>query len=335
MTTSSKYIEVHKDPQGPTDGRPTALQIIQDEGIEGKWGDKIIFITGVSSGIGIETARSLYTTGATLYVTARDLQKAKTALPDIIDSPRVHLLELDLNSLVSVRKCAAEFLAKEKKLNILICNAGVMATPEGRTEDGFETQFGTNHLAHFLLFNLLKQTLLTASTPEFNSRVVMVASIAHRRTTINFDNINLEGIYDKGEAYGQSKTANVWMANELDRRYGSKGLHAWSLQPGGIDSGLSRHMTEEELAYFRTDPYLVKMFKSPQQGAATSILAATAKEFEGKGGKYLEDCQVIGPWDGVGRFTPGYGPHAYDAEGAKRLWKVSLGLVGLKDENDD
>ncbi|KAH8820656.1 short-chain dehydrogenase [Xylogone sp. PMI_703] len=333
MTTSSKYLEVHKNPQGSGDARPTALQIIQDEELEGKWADKVIFITGVSSGIGIETARALHTTGATLYLTARNLQKARDALPDLISSPRVHLLELDLNSLESVRKCAAEFLAKEKKLNVLICNAGVMAPPEGRTVDGFETQFGTNHLAHFLLFNLLKEVLLASSTPEFNSRVVAVSSVGHRWGSVNFDNINLEGNYDKWAGYAQSKTANVWMALEIDRRYGSKGLHALSLHPGGINSGLSRHIPEDELKAFRADPTIAKIYKSPEQGAATTILAATGKEFEGQGGKYLENCSVAEPWDGQGRLSPGYGEHTYDTEGAKKLWTVSLGLVGLKDDD--
>lgn len=333
MSTSAKYIAVHEDPQGPGDARPTALQIIKDEGLEGKWSGRTIFITGASSGIGIETARALYTTGATLYVTARDLAKAKAAIPELLESPRVHLLELDLNSLASVRKCAAEFLAKEKKLNILICNAGVMATPEGRTVDGFETQFGTNHLAHFLLFNLLKPTLLAAATPEFNSRVVIVASIGHRWGDVKFDNLNFEGNYDKMQAYAQSKTANVWTANEIDRRYSSKGLRAFSLQPGGVLTDLGRHMTAEDTAAFAADPYLMRMYKTPQQGASTSVWAATAKELEGQGGKYLENCQIIGQWKGDGMFTPGYGAHTYNPEGEAKLWKVSLDLVGLKDDD--
>lgn len=155
---------------------PTALEIIQNNGLEGKLQDKVILITGCSSGIGIDTARALSVTGATLYLTARDLKKAEQALGDLIEKPNVHLLTLNLNSLASVRACAEEFLSKSSQLNILINNAGVMATPEGRTQDGFETQFGTNHLGHFTLFYLLKPILLASSTPEFNSRVVNVSS---------------------------------------------------------------------------------------------------------------------------------------------------------------
>ena len=157
-----QYATVHlnENLKGPGDRRPSALQIIKDNDLEGKLSDKVMIITGCSSGIGIETARALSTTGATLYLSARDLDKGRTALEGILEPGRVELLQMDLNSLSSVRKAAAEFLSKSKTLNVLINNAGVMMTPEGKTEEGFETQFGTNHLAHFYLFNLLKDTLL-------------------------------------------------------------------------------------------------------------------------------------------------------------------------------
>jgi NAD(P)-dependent dehydrogenase (short-subunit alcohol dehydrogenase family) len=231
---TARYEEVHKAPSGPGDSRPTALDIINDENLEGKLFDKVILITGCSSGIGIETAQALASTGATLFLTARDIGKAKKALGDLVTSPRIHLLELDLGSLANVRKYASNFLSTSSKLNIFIANAGVMSCPEGRTEDGFETQFGTNHLAHFLLFHLLKPTLLASSTAEFSSRVIMLSSLAHRWGKINFDNINLDGAYDPLVAYGQSKMANLWTSNEIDRCYGTEGLHAWSVQPGGI-----------------------------------------------------------------------------------------------------
>lgn len=151
---SSKYQSVHQSPEGPGDARPTAHQIIEDEQVQGKWSGKTVLVTGTSSGLGVETAKALLETGATLNLTARDLNKAKSALGSILDNPRVKLLELDLNSLASVRRCADAFLEDSHNLNIFIGNAGVMATPEGRTEDGHETQFGTNHLAHFLLIQL-------------------------------------------------------------------------------------------------------------------------------------------------------------------------------------
>lgn len=329
---ADKYEVVYRSPNGPGDARPTALQILQDEDLEGKWEGKTIFITGCSSGIGIETALALFTTGATLYLTARDLKKATKALGSITTSPRVHLLELDLNSLASVRSCASTFLSRSKTLNIFIANAGVMYTPEGRTEDGFETQLGTNHLAHFLLFNLLKDTLIASSTPAFHSRVLILSSVGHRFGEVNFSNINFEGEYNPQTAYFQSKTANLWTANEIERRYGQRGVHAWSIHPGAIATGLMRHVSEKELKALSQDKTLEKIFKSPEQGAATTTWAATAQVLEGHGGKYLEDCQIAKPWNSEdGPWAPGYAPWAYDAEKEAKLWAKSMELVGLKD----
>lgn len=203
----------------------------EDEGLEGKLQDKVVLITGCSSGIGIETARAMKATGTSVFAAVRDIEKGKTALADLLEPCRCELIKLDLNSLASVRDCAKEFLSRSKTLNILINNADIMACPEGRIADGFELQFGTNHLAHFLLFNLLKPTLLASFTPAFNSRVVAVSSTAHRNTQIHFDNLTLAGEYHSSIAYGQSKIANIYMANEIDRRYGSQGLHALSLHP--------------------------------------------------------------------------------------------------------
>ena len=329
MTT--KYESVHESPNGPGDARPSALQIIKDEKLEGQLAGKVILITGCSSGIGIETARTLFTTGATLYLTARDLTKAKAALPDLIDSDRVHILQLDLESLDSVRACGSEFLSKSKTLNIFIANAGVMACPEGRTKDGFETQFGTNHLAHFLLFNLLKPTLLASATPEFNSRAIFLTSSGHRYAEPNFDNLMMEGVYNEILAYGQSKTANLWTANEIDRRYGSKGLHSFGVHPGGINTELSRHIPKETLSGFFKDEALLNILKSPQQGAATTVWAAAAKALDGMGGKYLENCQISRAWaEADGQWGVGHAAWAYDEEKEGRLWEKSLELVGLK-----
>lgn len=329
---ASRYAQVHESPAGPGDARPIASQITQDEGLEGKWQDRVILITGCSSGLGVETARTLATTGATLYLTARDLEKAKTALGDLTQSNRVHLLQLDLNSLASVRACAAEFSSKSSQLNILIANAGVMMTPEGRTADGFETQFGTNHLAHFLLFELLKPILLASSAAEFHSRVVFLSSIAHRTGEVNFDNLNQEGDYNPWAAYAQSKTANVWTANQIERLYGSQSLHAFSVQPGPTGTGLYQHMSEADVAASQSDPTLAKMFKTVGQGAATTVWAATAKALEGQGGKYLEDCQISKPWDSAtGPWGPGYGSWTYDEKKEAKLWAKSLELVGVRE----
>src|SRR5690242_13713063 len=272
---ATKYESIHQNSNGPGDSRPTARQIIEDEQLHGKWSDKTILITGTSSGIGIETARALLSTGATVFLTARDLNKAKSALGDILENPRAKLLELDLNSLASVRRCAEAFLNVSDELNILVANAGVMATPEGRTEDGHETQFGTNHLAHFLLLQLLLPALTKASTPDLQSRVIILSSAAHRAAGINFEDFTFEGKYDPWVAYGQSKTANIYTATELERRYGKQGIHAYAVHPGLIFTGLTKYLPEETLTGWSQNPVAQKLAKDVEQGAATSVWAAT------------------------------------------------------------
>lgn len=208
------------------------MAIIEDEQLVNKLTDKVILITGCSSGIGVETARALHATGAHLFLTVRDMKKGEEVVKSILASNptsqgKVELLKLELDSLQSVREGAAEFLKRSKQLNVLINNAGVMACPEGQTKDGFETQFGTNHVAHFLLFQLLKPALLASSTPAFHSRVVSLSSSGHRYSPVLLTDLNLKARgYDKWVAYGQSKTANIYLATEIERRYGSRGLHA-------------------------------------------------------------------------------------------------------------
>eukprot|EP00243_Klebsormidium_subtile_P004274 TRINITY_DN1813_c0_g1_i1.p1 TRINITY_DN1813_c0_g1~~TRINITY_DN1813_c0_g1_i1.p1 ORF type:complete len:246 (+),score=36.54 TRINITY_DN1813_c0_g1_i1:90-740(+) len=210
-----------------------------------------------------------------------------------------------------------------------------MATPEGQTKDGFETQFGTNHLGHYLLFLLLKPTLLASSTPTFHSRVVSLSSAGHRRSPILFDDLDLKKVgYQPFTAYGQSKTANIYLATEIERRYGSQGLHATAVHPGGIITELGRHMDPAMLKSMVT-PELQLKFKSPEQGAATTVWAAVGKEWEGKGGKYLEDCSESQPLpeNVSGALVPGYAKHAYDEQAAKKLWGLSLELVGVDDDD--
>ncbi|KAL2678953.1 hypothetical protein Neosp_009707 [[Neocosmospora] mangrovei] len=325
---ATRYSSVHRSPNGPGDDRPTAKQIIQDEGLEGRMDGKSVLITGCSSGIGIETAQALFLTGATLYLTARNLDKAKKALGDLVKSSRVHLLELDLDSLESVRACAKEYLSKSDTLDILVCNAGVMATPEGRTKDGFETQLGTNHLGHFLLFNLLQPTLLAAAAHGHSPRVIILSSAAHRWGEFDPSNVNVEGNYDPMVAYGASKTANLWTANEIERRYGASGIHAWSVHPGFVQTDLGRHMSSDQMGATMSDPYLASILKNAEQGAATSVWAAVASALDGKGGKYLEDCSIAEAWDpSTPQSHPGYAAHAYDVEKAIKCWEKSAELV--------
>lgn len=332
----SRYAEAHSNPAGPGDARPTALQIIKDEGVEGKLVGKVIVITGTSSGIGIETARALSLTGARLFLTARDLDKAKSALDGILEPDRVELVEMDNTSLSSVRAAAKAVLQKSNgQVNILVNNAGIMALPKLEyTKDGFEMQFGVNHLAHFLLFELLKQALLSSASPQFSSRVVNVSSSAHHVASINDSgNYNFEKTeYNDWVSYGQSKTANIYMANEIERRYGSRGLHATSVHPGMISTALMQHMDPVMVEAFKKNEEMYKMMKSPEQGAATTVWAAIGQDWEKKGGEYLAECgKTTRGNDNHEIAGKGFAGHAYDAEKEARLWKDSLKMVGLTD----
>lgn len=195
-------------------------------------------------------------------------------------------------------------------------------------------QFGTNHLGHFLFFQLLKPALLASSTPDFNSRVISVSSSGHRNSGVVFEDIHFkEREYAPFLAYGQSKTANIYFANEIDRRYGAKGLHALSLHPGGIATPLQRHIDPATIEGWKKNPESQRMSKSTQQGAATSVWAAVAKEWEGKGGRFLENCQDAPPVsEEGGPSRPGHAKHAYDEAAEKRIWVESLKMVGLEDD---
>lgn len=334
---TSRYSVVHEwaNLQGAGDARPTAQQIVDDNDLNGKLVGKVALVTGCSSGIGIETARALKSTGATVYVTVRNVAKGEDALADLLEAGKFEILHCDQNSLRSVEVCAATLLKKTSVLNLLINNAGIMANPTRElTEDGHEAQFGVNHLAHFLLFHRLKPLLLASATPEFPSRVVSVSSSGHRRAPVNLDDLRFDvpDAYDGWKAYGQAKTANIWFANEIERRYGFKNLHANSLHPGGIWTGLQIHM---DTSKFKGDPEIEKFMKNVQQGAATTMVAAIDKDLHGKGGLFLEDCTVAEPVapGPVALGQPGYGPWAYNPEGEARLWKESCKLLGLDDSD--
>ncbi|KAM0387009.1 hypothetical protein ACHAQC_011200 [Fusarium culmorum] len=332
-----RYTAAHANLQGPGDARPTALQIVKDEDLVGKLTDKVILVTGGNSGLGLETAKTLHATGATVYITARTSEKLEEAIKDIKAWPEaessapVYGIELQLDSLASVQAAAKKFLEKSEKLNILVLNAGVMATPERRTEDGFETQFGTNHLGHFLLFELLKPALLASSTPSFHSRVVSLSSKGHRYGGVRFDDFNFEKEpYIPWIAYAQSKTANIYFASELERRYGSQGLHGLSVHPGFIFTNLARHIDVSQIDVTGdTSNYM----KNIEQGSATTVYAALSKDWEGRGGRYLADCDEeppLKPGVDSASFAPGYASWIYNEEAEGRLWAESLRLVGLK-----
>lgn len=207
-----------------------------------------------------------------------------------------------------------------------------MACPKGKTEDGFELHLGTNHLGHFYLFHLVKDALLASASPSFNSRVISVSSAGHRRKTINFDDLHFDHTeYEPFAAYGQSKLANVYFANELDRRYQSQNVRAVSIHPGGIITPLARYLPSTQ--YLRDDLEIWKIMKDPAQGAATTVWAAIAKELEGKGGIYLDDVAEaeLTPPDAP-YYAGGYAAAAFDPPTEKRLWTESLRLTGLGEE---
>ncbi|KAI0529997.1 short chain dehydrogenase [Xylaria digitata] len=327
----SRYADSHKTPLGAGDARPTALQIIKDEGLEGNMKDKVFLVTGVSSGIGIETGRALAATGARVFLTARSLEKGQAACEQFLEPGRVELLELDTSNLSSVRSAAASFLQKSPTLNVLICNAGVMQIPtREETSEGFEMQLTTNYLGHYLLFDLLKDALLKASTPEFNSRLVNVSSAGHHMSEIVFDDLQLQGpdAYGPWKAYGQSKLAQIYMANYVDRNFGPLGLHALSLMPGGIITGLQKHVPEEIRASWDKIPEVRNFLKSLEQGAATTVLAAVGKEWEGKGGKYLEDCRVA-LFEPLVETMMGVSKYAYDETKEDKLWELTRRILAL------
>jgi NAD(P)-dependent dehydrogenase (short-subunit alcohol dehydrogenase family) len=285
-------------------------------------------VTGASGGLGAETARALAERGARVTLTARDLAKANKVAEEIRKStgnPRIDVMELALDDPGSVRAFAKAWLAKGQPLNALINNAGVMACPLGRTAQGYELQFGTNHLGHFLLTCLLVPALRRGAP----SRVVSVSSRGHRFSPVVFDDIQYERRpYDKWQAYGQAKTANVLFAVELDRRLRDAGVRAFALHPGAIVTELGRHLQPADIQELQARAPGGRMqWKTVPCGAATSVWAATAPELAGKGGLYLDDCQIASP-----RTSPddegGYEAYALDAAAAQRLWQVSEELVG-------
>ncbi|KAM0603158.1 hypothetical protein ACHAP1_006973 [Verticillium nonalfalfae] len=322
----SRYAKAHKTPQGPGDARPTAVQIVKDEEAEGKLVGQNIVITGASSGIGIETARALALTGANLFLTARDIPKAKAALADFFDPTCMEIIKMDQNSLDSVHAAGKVILDKTStRIHLLINNAGIMGIPElRRSPDGHELHFGTNYLSHFLFFKVLEPGLLANASSELPSRVVSLASTAHLFYGISdTSDYNFEKTtYDANAAYGQSKTADIYLANEIERRFGSRHLHGTSLHPGIIVTGLTRHMPPDA---FKGMDYIYPTMKNVEQGAATTLLAAVGKNLQHQREPHLE---------GEDRLTSkGYAPWAFDLEKALRLWRDSLRLVGLPEED--
>lgn len=310
-----------------------------DEVLEGiDLSGKRILVTGVSAGLGVETARILAAHGAQVVGTARDLAKAESATKGVLTDARGHggleLIELDLASLDSVRRCADRLLERGDRFDVVIANAGVMACPFGLTEDGFETQFGTNHLGHFVLVNRI------ASLINDGGRLVNLSSAGHRFADVDLDDPNFEHTpYAEFVAYGRSKTANILFAVEFDRRHKHRGVRATAVHPGGIRTELGRHIYPDDASFQRRVDEVNEenkaagkelfVLKSVPQGAATSVWAAVVADANDVGAKYCEDCHVgeIVTDPNLGAVSEGIRPYALDAERAKALWVKSEAMV--------
>ncbi|MDT0467564.1 SDR family NAD(P)-dependent oxidoreductase [Streptomyces gibsoniae] len=300
------------------DAASTAAEVVEGIDLHGKR----MIVTGGSSGIGIETARALAGAGADVLIAVRNPEAGRGVADDIntgFDSPRVTVSQLDLADLPSIRRFAAEW--GRTPVHALIDNAGIMATPLTRTASGREVQFATNHLGHFTLANALHDALAAAN----GARIVSVSSRGHLRSPVVFDDIDFtEREYDPWLAYGQSKTANVLFAVDATRRWADDGITANALHPGGIMTNLVRYLPEDVLEGLRTDPTAV--YKTPEQGAATSVFVATSPLLDGVGGRYFEDCNQAVPYEG-GPERVGVADYALDPEAAQRLWDLSADAV--------
>jgi NAD(P)-dependent dehydrogenase (short-subunit alcohol dehydrogenase family) len=309
----------------------TAREVLEGIDLNGK----VAIVTGGYSGIGLETTRALAEAGATVIVPARTPDKARKALNAI---PRVEQSRLDLLDPGSVDGFASEFLASGRPLHILINNAGIMATPLTRDARGYESQFSANHLGHFQLtarlWPVLRNTL--------GARVISLSSRGHQRAGIDFDDPQFERrAYDRWQAYGQSKTANVLFAVELDRRGEAGGIRAFAVHPGAILTDLGRHMTDEELRSYGISPDSRLSipagksvaeggdFKTLEQGAATSVWCATSPQLARMGGIYCQDVDVAPILQEPAASNVGVRPYAIDPGAAEHLWTLSEELTGV------
>ena len=313
----------------------TAEDVLSGANLKGKR----VLVTGVSAGLGVETARSLAAHGAQVVGAARDLNKAKAATEQVrkdaaTNGGSFELVELDLANLKSVRACADQLLAKGEPFDVVIANAGVMATPFGHTFDGFETQFGTNHLGHFVLGNRIARLI------RAGGRLINLSSSGHRYSNVDLEDPSFEHTaYDPFLAYGRSKTANILFAVAFDKRHRGQGVRAAAIHPGGIRTELDRHIDSSRLEKIveEINQQLAAQDKGPfqwktiPQGAATSVWAAVVAPADEIGGRYCENChvgQIVPDHVTITAISEGVRGYALDANKAEALWKKSEELVG-------
>jgi len=297
-------------------------------------GGKVAIVTGGHVGLGLETTRVLSNAGATVVVGSRDVQRAQLAVATM---KNVEVGQLDLASPDSIDRFASEFLKSNRTLDLLINNAGVMATPLTRDERGYELQFATNHLGHFQLAARLWPALKRSG----DARVVALSSRGHARGRVDFSDPNFnKKPYDKWAAYGQSKSANSLFAVELDKRGQKDGVRAFAVHPGGILTDLLKYMTDEELSrygVYRENgvakiPDATKVperFKTIEEGAATTIWCAVSPQLNGKGGVYCEDCDIAAMVPADSKLNSGVRPWAVDKAAAEALWSLCEKLTSV------
>ena len=309
----------------PFDATSTAAEVAEGIDLSGR----TVIVTGAASGIGVETARALAGTGAEVTLAVRDFEAGRRvaeAIASATGNDAARVAHLDLSDIASVDAFAA---AWEGPLHVLVNNAGVMNTPEQYTAAGWELQFATNHMGHFALALGLHEALAADGA----ARIVSVSSSGHGSSPVVFDDLHFDRRdYDPSLAYGQSKTANVLFAVEATRRWASEGITANALMPGGIWTNLQRHWDPDVLARIR-DSELGQQAKTPEQGAATSVLLATSPVLEGVGGRYFGDCHEAEVVPAIVDGVHGVRDYALDPAAAERLWEVSLELLAAARSN--
>lgn len=303
--------------------RSTAAEVVAGVDLSGK----AVLVTGGYSGLGLETVRALAGAGAQVIVGARRPDAAATDLEGIAN---VAILRLDLSDPASIDAFAADVANRTDRLNIVINNAAIMANPLTRDARGYESQFATNHLGHFQMTARLWPLLIAGGV---GTRVVALSSIGHARGGLDLDDINFERRdYDKWTAYAQAKSANALFALHLDQIGAPYGIRAFSVHPGGIKTPLQRYLTMEEqiaMGWFKPDGTLIDIFKTTEQGAATSVWCATSPLLDGRGGVYCEDCDIAAMWvEGMDRYA-GARPHITDRALARDLWTLSEQMTGV------
>ncbi len=303
--------------------RSTAAEVVEGIDLSGK----TALVTGGYSGLGLETVRALAGAGADVIVGAR---RPDVAVADLAGIDGVTILTLDLSDPISIDAFARDVAAHTAKIDILINNAAIMANPLTRDARGYESQFATNHLGHFQMTARLWPLLKAAGA---GARVVALSSIGHARNGLDLDDVNFERRdYDKWTAYGQAKSANSLFALHLDQIGAPLGIRAFSVHPGGIKTPLQRYLTMEEqiaMGWYKPDGSLIDIFKTTEQGAATSVWCATSPMLDGRGGVYCEDCDIARPWvDGMSPYS-GVRPHISDPVLATALWALSEKMTGV------